>query len=378
MRISNAEIYNSHRKCFLRADLTVEDGKFAEILYTGSGDGEADKRIVPGFIDIHSHGAFGIDMFTAGSDKLIEMSGFYAKNGITTLFPTSMSETHENVMKMIEEVKKAKAKAKINFEGIHIEGPYINKKKAGAHSPDMIKLPDLSDLDDIISAVLDCGLKLHITIAPELDGAFEFIDAAVKKGATITLGHTEAGGETIKKAWELGANSFTHLFNAMPPIHHRNPGTVTYALTGNTYVEVICDGIHLAPEIVSLVTKAKGVEKIILVSDSMSAAGLPDGAYNLGSSENVIVENGKAFMRNPDDSETIAGSTTNLYKELNNFMSFTGESLENSLVTVTKNPAECVGIYDRKGSVETGKDADFIVLDMDGGIQEVYVNGERI
>jgi N-acetylglucosamine-6-phosphate deacetylase len=379
MRITNTEIYNSHRKCFIRADLTVEDGKFTEILYTGSSDGETDKLIIPGFVDIHTHGAVGVDIFTAKCDELIKMSEYYAKNGITTIFPTSMSEAHDNVMRMIEEVKKAKSKAKVNFEGIHIEGPYINRKKAGAHSLDLIKDKlSLSELDDIIAAVLDCGLKLHITLAPELDGAFEFMARAIEKGATISLGHTEANQETIKKAWEIGARSFTHLFNAMPQIHHRDAGVVGYALIGNTYVEVICDGIHLCPEIVKLVQKAKGVEKIILVSDSMTAAGLPEGLYNLGTMEGVIVENGKAFIRRPDGSETIAGSTTNLFIELNNFITFTGQDLENTLLTVTKNPAECVGIYDRKGSIETGKDADFVVLDMYGVIQEVYVNGEKI
>ena len=378
MRIRNAEIYNSHRKCFIRADLEIENGKFAEILYTGKADGEVENRIIPGFIDIHSHGAVGVDMFTADCDQLVEMCAFYAKNGITTLFPTTMSEKHDKIMRMIEEVKKARDKVKINFEGIHIEGPYINKNKKGAHNPDLIKNPNMSELEEIMAAILDCGLKMHMTVAPELDGAFEFMEAAIKKGATISMGHTEASGEILKKAVELGARSYTHLFNGMAPMHHRDAGVAGNALIGSAYVEIICDGIHLCPEFVSLTEKAKGSDKIILVSDSMAAAGLPEGKYNLGTEKGVIVENGKAYIRRPDGTETIAGSTTNLYTELRNFMNFTGRSIQSSLLTVTKNPAECVGIFDRKGSIETGKDADFIILDTKNKIKEVYVNGEIV
>jgi len=379
MRITNAEIYNSHRKCFIRADLTIEDGKFAEILYTGR-DGEADKLVVPGFVDIHSHGAVGTDMFTAGCGALVEMSAFYARNGVTTLFPTTMSEEYGNIMKMIGEVKKAQSETKINIGGIHLEGPYINPKKAGAHNLDYIKAPNISELRSIIAAVMDGGLKLHITIAPELDGALECIAEAVKGGATVSLGHTEANGEVLKKAIELGARSFTHLFNAMSPIHHRDAGVAGNALVGGTYVEVICDGIHLCPEIIKLVYKAKGTDKIILVSDSMSAAGLPDGEYNLGSM-GVTVLNGKAFFIKADGTETIAGSTTNIFDELVNFIGFTGCKLEDAVLAATKNPAECVGIYDKKGSIETGKDADFVVLDKTDGkltVKEVYVNGVMV
>lgn len=375
MHITNAKIYNSYKKSFIRADIVVEGGKFDEILYTGSSRGEAENIVVPGFVDIHSHGAAGVDMMSSGCEELVKMSGYYAENGVTTLFLTTSSAPHGSIMKMIEETKKAKSRAKINFAGIHLEGPYINKNRAGAHVPKFIKDPDTGELGDIIAATIDCGLKLHITVAPELSGAFEFIAAAQKKGATISLGHTEAGGEVIKKAAALGAKSFTHLFNAMSPIHHRDPGVAGLALAGDAYAELICDGIHLCPEVVRLVQKAKGCQKIILVSDSMSAAGLPEGRYSLGETDGVFVEAGRAFLKNADGTQTIAGSTSNLYKELTNFMEFTGRSLEESLLTVTKNPAECVGIYDKKGSIETGKDADFIIMDKQGAIKEVYVNG---
>ena len=390
----NAEVYRTDRKRFIRADLTVGDGKFTELNYSAEEDKEYKEAkkakkdednknngdvIIPGFIDIHSHGAFGIDMFTSDCDKLIEMSGYYAQNGVTTLFPTTMSEKHDKVMRMIEEVKKAKKNAKINFEGIHVEGPYINTKRRGAHNPGLIKPPDLGELDDIMSAVLDCGLKLHITVAPEVDGAGEFILAAIKRGATISVGHSEAGSEVLDKAIGYGACSFTHLFNAMSPIHHRDAGVAGYALVNDTYVEIICDGIHLCPEIVNLVSRAKRDGKIIIVSDSMAAAGLPEGSYNLGSSRGVVVENGKAFIRNADGTETIAGSTANLYKELNNFMKFTGKDLADSLWTVTKNPASAVGIFDRKGEIAAGKDADFIVWNRNNNtIKAVYAGGKKV
>lgn len=377
------QIYQTEEKRFVNADIKIEDGRFAAINYIDDGKAdEIDKTgevIIPGFIDIHSHGAAGVDMFTSECGKLAEMSEFYARNGVTTLFPTSMSENHDNIMRMIEEVKKARKNAKINFAGIHIEGPYINTNRRGVHDPNLIRSPKLNELDEIAAAVLDCGLKLHITVAPEIEGAGEFILAAVQKGATITMGHTEADSETLGKAIGYGANSFTHLFNAMSPIHHRDAGVAGYALVKDTYVEIICDGIHLCPDVVNLVSKAKDDDRIIIVSDSMSAAGLPEGEYNLGTSRDVIVENGRAFIRNADGTETIAGSTANLCSELNNFMIFTGRDLAASLWTVTKNPASLVGIYDRKGEIAVGKDADFIVWDRNNNkIKSVYVGGKIV
>lgn len=372
MNIKNARIYHSQEKSFVNADIMIEDETFAEIHFLETSDEKSDV-IIPGFIDIHSHGAAGIDMFTANSEQLAEMSKFYAQNGVTTLFPTTMSESHDKILRMIDEVKKARKLAQIDFAGIHLEGPYINKKKAGAHALHSIKAVNLDELEEICAAILDCGLKLHVTLAPELDGGLEAVKFLKKRGATVTLGHTEADAETIRQAIELGAGSFTHLFNAMTGIHHRNAGVAGHAINSQAYVELICDGIHVCPEIVSLTARAKGLDKMILVSDSMSAAGLAEGDYNLGQQQ-VTITGEKVVLRGTD---TIAGSVANLCSELNNLIRFTGAKLEDALVTVTKNPAECVGIYAQKGEIAEGKDADFIVWD-NGRIKEVYIKGVRM
>jgi N-acetylglucosamine-6-phosphate deacetylase len=312
-------------------------------------------------------------MFGADSAGLLKMSEYYASNGVTTLFPTSMSESHDKIMRMIEEVKKARKLAlKTDFAGIHIEGPYINKNKRGAHALEALRDIKMSELEEICAAVLDCGLRMHITLAPELDGGLEAVRFLKSRGASITMGHTEASAEIIRQAIELGANSFTHLFNAMSGVHHRDAGVAVHAINSRAYVEMICDGIHLCPEVVSLAARAKGMDKIIIVSDSMSAAGLPEGSHNWGAEE-LTITGGKVVIKGTD---TIAGSISNLCAELNNFMKFTGASLEDALLTVTRNPAQCVGLYAQKGEIAAGKDADFVVWD--GGVKEVYVKGERV
>ena len=379
MIIKNAKVYRTNEKVFKACDVMIQDGRFKQIGENINGENIIDcggKYMVPGFVDIHTHGAIGIDMIWTDVDGFVEISGHYAKNGVTTIFPTTMSTEHENIIKMIETVKSARTspELKVNFAGVHIEGPYINKNRAGAHSLDMIRNPNMAELNDMLNVTVKSGLHAHITIAPELDGAIECIKAAKKNGASITMGHTEANKQIIDEAVKNGAVSYTHLFNAMSPIHHRDAGVAGNALTGDTFVEIICDGIHLCKEVVNLAYKVKGCDKIILVSDSMSAAGLTDGEYGLESLK-VVVKDGKVTVKGTD---TIAGSTTNLYSELLNFMKFTGEKIENALLTVTKNPCEAVEIYDRKGSIDISKDADFVILDENYNINAVYVNGKAV
>jgi len=383
MVYKNMGIYDSQEKAFKNADIVVENGKFASIDYLPDKSVKSEV-IIPGFVDIHSHGAAGIDMMSATSDELVQMSAYYAQNGVTTLFPSTVSDSRDKILSMIDEVKKARKLTKISFAGIHLEGPYINKNKAGAHSLNYIRDVDISELSDICAATLEDGLRLHVTLAPEIDGGLDAIKFLISRGATVTLGHTEANAKTIAHAIKLGAGSFTHLFNAMTGIHHRDAGVAVHAINSAGYVELICDGIHVCPEVINLATCAKGLDKIIIVSDSMAAAGLPEGKYNLGQSD-VTVINGKVVIAGTD---TIAGSVANLLGELQNFMRFTGISFEEALPTVISNPARCVGLYDTIGgiggigSIEARKNADFIVWDSDtngtNGIREVYAKGERV
>ena len=372
MILENARIYDSQEKIFKSADVFIENGKFARIDYlTENSKNEQSQVIIPGFVDIHSHGAAGIDMMSATSAGLVQMSAYYAQNGVTTLFPSTISTDRGSILRMIDEVKKARKSAKINFAGIHLEGPYINKNKAGAHSLNAIRDVDMSELSDICAETLDDGLRLHVTLAPEIDGGLDAIKFLISRGATVTLGHTEASAEIIARALELGAGSFTHLFNAMTGVHHRDAGVVVHAINSQAYVELICDGVHVCSEVINLAARAKGLDKVIIVSDSMSAAGLSEGEYNLERTD-VTVTNGKVLIKGTD---TIAGSVANLCVELQNFMKFTNVSLEEALPTVTSNPARCVGLHDTIGGIEVGKNANFIVWDCDKNvIREVHVN----
>lgn len=380
MLIQNALSYNNKNEKFFRGDIRIENGVFAEIgeNLTGEEVLNADgKMIVPGFIDIHTHGAAGYDFMSAKAEDYAEIEKYYLSHGVTAIFPTSASARGEDILGMIAEAGKAiKSSISKIVSGVHIEGPFINPAKAGAHDKKFIRGIDMDEIARITDAIcgMGHGLKMRMTIAPDLDRASEAIQYLRGKGFTSSIGHTEADGETVKAAIEHGAVCCTHLFNAMPSIHHRAVGTPVHLLLEDIYVEIIADGVHLAPDIIKLVCRAKDYSKIILVSDSMEAAGLSDGLYGLGSSA-VEVRDGKATVAGTD---TIAGSTTNLYAEFLNFMKFTGIIPEKALCTVTKNPALAAGIYDKKGSVSVGKDADFIIADKNFGIKAVYVRGEEM
>lgn len=374
MIIKNGLVFNTVMKKFYRSDVKIENGKITDIgVLDGDEVIDADgKYVVPGFVDIHSHGAIGVDTMDKDSDSIERMCEFYSSHGVTTLFPTTTTAKHEDTKKAVIAVNSVdKDKCPVSLRGIHIEGPYLDVKRAGAHPHDLLKAPDIEELKEYVA--LNGDNVVYMTVAPELDGAIDFIKEASKLGVKVSIGHSETDSETVKRALGAGAVSFTHTFNAMTPIHHREPGVVGVALMSDAYAEFICDGEHLHPDIVALSYKVKTSDRFILVTDSMQAAGMPDGEYMLGELMTYVVD-GVARIKEGN----LAGSTANLHNCMLNLMKFAGASLEDALLCATRNPALVSGIYDKVGSVDVGKDADILILDSDLSIDKTISRGRIV
>lgn len=375
MVIKNGLVFNTVLKKFYRSDVKIESGKIVGIGRFEADDNTVDaegKYVVPGFVDIHSHGAVGVDTMDSDPEKLAEMCDFYASHGVTTLFPTTTTAKHEDTKKAITAVQNVdQNKCSVSIRGIHIEGPYLDVKRAGAHPHDLLKAPSIEETEEYVE--LSRGKTLYMTVAPELDGAIEFISKASALGVRVSIGHSETDSETVKKALGAGAVSFTHTYNAMTPIHHREPGVVGMALLSDAYAEFICDGEHLHPDIVALSYKAKTSDRFILVTDSMQAAGMPDGVYMLGELETYVVD-GVARIKEGN----LAGSTANLHMCFLNLMRFAGASLADAVLCATRNPAMAAGIYNTVGSIDEGKDADILILDNDLNVDMTISIGRKV
>lgn len=367
--IKNGLILDSKEKRFYKASILIEKEIIREIGDTDFNITDAEiidaegKYIIPSFIDIHTHGALGIDFLNAGVNDIEKVLGYYKKKGTKRICATTVTSSKEKILSAIKNIKEAK---KLNtwtkIEGIHIEGPFISTKQPGCHLISEIRNPEIRDLDEICEAAEDT--KLRITVAPELPGAEEFIKEAVKRNINIGIGHSNADGETVKKAISCGANVMIHLYNAMSPLHHRKPGCVGIGLNSDVYTELIVDGHHIASEVVDLTYKIKGSDKLVLITDSMQAAGMPDGQYEIGG---VSVKMKDGIVKTEEG--VLAGSTLNLPDAVKNLMRFTNCSFEEAIICATLNPAKVVNIDGYTGSIETGKNADIIMVNKDlGGI----------
>ena len=308
-------------------------------------------EIVAGLVDIHAHGCMGCD--TMDGDMLPEMSEFLAQKGTTSWCPTTMTAT-------VEDIRRVVARSFLPTEGAHVlgfhlEGPYISPKFCGAQKAELAKAPDTADF-----ANLD-GIAL-MTLAPELTGAMEYIQNAP---FPVSLGHTAADFETAQTAFRKGANSVSHIFNAMPPLHHREPSVVGAALIENAYVQVICDGKHIHPAVIMALYRMFGSDRMILISDSMRATGLSDGTYELGG-QPVIVKDGVART----ESGTLAGSTSTL-ADCVRCATELGIPRAEAIKMASETPAKYLGIP--KGKIAPGYDADLLVVDDKLNIKEVIL-----
>lgn len=314
--------------------------------------------VLPGLIDTHVHGSCGTDVMLDGAPGLRRIAADFARYGVTAWLPSTISARHEDLLRAVEACAAAADGTVDGAEivGIHVEGPYISPKRRGAQPAEGIRDPDLDECDELFAAA--GGWIRVVTLAPELPGGLELIRYLRSRDVIASLGHSDADYETALAAREAGATHATHLFNAMPSIHHRDPGLAAACLMEPEIVaEVIADGVHLAPEIVRLALRTKGPDRIALVTDAMSALGMPDGVYTLGSHA-VTVRGDRCTLADG----TIASSMLSMDRAVRNAVAFAGVSLGEAARMASLVPARIAGCSDRKGSLEPGKDADVVVV----------------
>ena len=365
MIIKNADVFTS--SSFIKTDI-----EFAETITSiGKSNEKADIDargcyVIPGLVEIHSHGAIGEDFSDGSSEGVEKLASFYASNGITSFCATTMTLPKEELSTAVQVIRDfSRNSSQSKCAGIHLEGPFFSYGRRGAQAPDHLKNPDMSLFDKLYK---ESGEIVKIvSVAPELSGSEDFIKRA-SKICTVALGHTETDYDTAMQAFKNGASHVTHLFNCMSPFLHRAPGVVGAAFDSGATIELISDGIHLHPSMIrSMFTMFKG--RAIPISDSVRCAGMPDGEYTLGG-QKVFVKDSKSTLADG----TIAGSSINLMTALKNIVSF-GIPLEEAVASVTQRPAEVIGMQDRIGSIETGKCADFVILDKEFNIKQVIING---
>ena len=310
--------------------------------------------VLPGLVDIHSHGAAGEDFSDGNSEGLKKILQYEKRCGITSYCPTSMTFPKERLRQIFASIKGAQTEDGATVVGINMEGPFLDPAKKGAHVEKWIAAPDVAFVRELNQDA--DGLVRLVTVAPNMDGAEEFIKE-MHEEVCISLGHTAADYDCASRAMKLGAHHVTHLYNAMQPFGHRAPGLIGAAMDDpECMVELICDGYHIHPSAIRAAFRMFGPERVILISDSMRATGMENGTYELGGQE-VTVKDRKAVLKDG----TLAGSATNLYGCMCKAVEF-GIPLEQAIMAATANPARSIGIFDRVGSIRIGKQADLLLV----------------
>ena len=375
--ITGALVYTGHR--FVPREVYVEKGRVAQLAETVDAPAGcprldlAGKRLAPGFIDIHTHGAAGVDVNAATAAQLNGTIGrFFASQGTTGWLCSVLTDTPEQTLWCLDQAKAAMGEAGdwAQLLGVHLEGPFLASEYKGA-MPEHLLQTGSAELFARYEAA-GAGAIKYMTVSPEVEGVPRMIRQIAAR-VKVAIGHSGADYDTAMECIENGAVSATHTFNAMRLFHQHQPAIMGAVLESDVYCEAICDGRHLHPASVRLLLKCKGWNRVVAVTDSIMAAGLPDGNYKLGVND-VVVENGDAKLAS---NGTRAGSTLTTGQALKNLVKFTGEGPEKVLPLLTENPADLLGLA-RKGRIAPGCDADFVVLGDDLSVLRTIVGGRTV
>jgi N-acetylglucosamine-6-phosphate deacetylase len=378
--------------------LLVEEGRILDLSPRGSRQLPANTAlldfgesvIAPGYVDLHIHGSAGHDVMDDSADALPAIENFLARHGVTTYFPTTVTAPMDTTLRALDRLANAIEKREDNNRernnknnnkdaggralplGIHLEGPFISHARRGVHPPENLLAPTLALFDQFWQAAR--GRISIMTIAPELQRAPEVIAEAAQRGVCVSLGHSDADLAATRRGIAAGARHATHTFNAMRPLghnamNHRDPGILAAVLTDSRLsADLIADGIHLDPSIVKLVANAKGPDQTVLITDAISATGMPDGRYRLGSFQ-VELRDGKCTTNG-----TLAGSVLTLDRAVRNLADFAEWDMPQAVAAATRNPARVARIAN-KGSLAAGADADFVVLSPEGEVLRTFIGG---
>ena len=375
MRIINGRVFDLEQG-FLSRDVLTDGGQIA----SASGDDRildaAGCYVIPGLVDVHFHGCVGEDFSDATPDGLQKIADFELSQGVAYLCPAGMTLPEDQLTAICKNTAAHRAKHSGGAEvvGTHLEGPFLCMAKKGAQNGDYLHDPDTAMLKRLQEAAEGC-VRL-VTLAPEQPNSIEFIKAAVEMGVTVSVGHTTADYNTARAAFEAGASHATHLFNAMPPLAHRDPGVIGAAFdVPHVQPELICDGIHVHGSAVRAAFRLFGKERMILISDSLRATGMPDGEYPFGGQMIEVHGNRATILGHP---ETLAGSVTSLMGCLRQAVSF-GIPLADAVRACTYNPARSIGIDGRAGTLDVGKEASIVLLnEKDLSIKAIVFKGQKI
>lgn len=377
MKIENAKIYTED-KTFEEGEILIKEGVFAE---KASEDEVVDADgcyAIPGLIDLHFHGCVGYDICDGTPEALTKIAAYEASIGVTGIAPATMTlpvEELEQILSVAAAYRRETEGRVLGADliGINMEGPFISKSKKGAQDARNI-IPYRAEVCRRFLAASE-GLVKFIGIAPEDNPEFVRLIEEMKDSVNISLAHTNADYDTAMAAFAAGANHAVHLYNAMPPFTHRAPGVVgAVADSPHVYAELICDGIHIHPSVVRATFRMLGEDRIVLISDSMRATGMPDGEYTLGGLE-VTVKGRRATLVSDG---ALAGSATNLMDCMRTVVKEMQIPLETAVACATMNPAKSLGVFDTRGSIRVGKKADVVLLDEELNLRAVIKDGKRI